>query len=148
MSEEKSVRDIAIGLLARREHSCRELSRKLGARGHASDVVNKVITQLAHEGLQSDQRFTETYLHSRIQKGYGPMRLRQELQERGVDAGLISVCMESLDVDWTDILHSVREKKFGKSMPASFRDKSKEARFLQYRGFSTDQIRRIYNNED
>src|SRR5690606_2652334 len=94
-----AARETAIGLLARREHSRRELKRKLGAKGHPSDLIDQVLEQLAREGLQSDQRFAEAYLHSRIQKGYGPVRLLHELAERGVDAGLAELCMQSLAPD-------------------------------------------------
>jgi len=112
-------------------------------------LISRVINQLAREGLQSDQRFTESYLHSRLQKGYGPVRLKQELRERGIAGELIEESLANLDIDWMDALHSVRVKKFGKSLPSGYREQAKEARFLQYRGFSTDQIRRFYkNNED
>jgi len=107
-----------------------------------------VIEQLISEGLQSDQRFTETYLNSRLQKGYGPVRLRQELGERGIDDNLIDICIDNLAIDWRDVLHSVREKKFGEKLPAGFNEQVKESRFLQYRGFTADQIRQFYKTDN
>jgi len=111
-------------------------------------LINSVIDQLAHEGLQSDQRFTESYLHSRLQKGYGPVRLKQELRERGIAEELIEESIGILDINWMDALHSVREKKFGKALPSGYKEQAREARFLQYRGYSTDLIRRFYNNNE
>jgi len=117
-------------------------------KGYSPSLISIVIEQLISEGLQSDQRFTETYLHSRLQKGYGPLRLRQELSERGIDDRLIDICLDSLDIDWMDILHSVRQKKFGIKLPGRYSEQAKESRFLQYRGFSADQIRQFYKNDN
>lgn len=116
-------------------------------RGIEGELVDAVLEQLTAERLQSDQRFAETYLHSRIQKGYGPVRLEQELYERGIEAQLIQSCLDGLDADWMDVLQSVRQKKFGRNLPAGFNEQAKESRFLQYRGFTTDQIRHLYKNK-
>ncbi len=133
--------------MARREHSRKELRAKLKAREIDSDLADTVLEQLAAEGLQSDQRFAESYLHSRIQKGYGPVRLEQELYERGIAEQLIQSVLDALDTDWMDVLHSVRLKKFGRARPSGFNEQAKESRFLQYRGFTTDQIRHLYKNK-
>ena len=106
-----------------------------------------MLDQLTAERLQSDQRFAETYLHSRVQKGYGPVRLEQELYERGIEAQLIQSSLDGLDADWMDVLQSVRQKKFGRNLPAEFNEQAKDSRFLQYRGFTTDQIRHLYKNK-
>lgn len=97
--------------------------------------------------MQSDQRFTESYLNSRIQKGYGPLRLEQELYERGIDEQLVQTCLAAHDIDWMDVLASVRKKKFRQALPTGFNQQAKESRFLQYRGFTTDQIRHFYKNK-
>lgn len=141
------MRELALGLLARREHSRKELCAKLKLRGIEGELADAVLEQLSAERLQSDQRFAETYLHSRVQKGYGPVRLEQELYERGIGAQLIQSSLEGLDTNWMDILQSVRQKKFGRTLPAGFNEQAKESRFLQYRGFTTDQIRHLYKNK-
>jgi len=117
-------------------------------KGYSPSLISIVIEQLISGGLQSDQRFTETYLNSRLQKGYGPLRLRQELYERGIDDKLVDICIDNLDIDWRDVLHSVRQKKFGEKLPTKFNDQAREARFLQYRGFSADLIRQFYKNDN
>jgi regulatory protein len=123
------------------------LRAKLKAKAIGPAEIEQLIDQLAGEGLQSDQRFTESYLHSRTQRGYGPLRIEQELYERGIDEQLIQSCLAERDADWTEILHSVRQKKFGRAWPTGFNEQAKESRFLQYRGFTTDQIRHLYKNK-
>ena len=75
---------VALELLARREHSRRELARKLAARGFPSDVVSAVLDQLERTGALADARFTDSFVRSRIGKGQGPQRIRAELAQRGI----------------------------------------------------------------
>jgi len=124
------------------------LYAKLKAKGIEPGLIEQLVDRLTSEGLQSDQRFTESYLHSRIQKGYGPARLEQELYERGIDEQLIQSSLHGLDADWKEIINSVRQKKFGRGWPTGFNQQAKESRFLQYRGFTTDQIRHLYKNKN
>ena len=107
-----------------------------------------MLDRLAREGLQSDRRYAESYLDSRARKGYGPARIRLELRERGVADELVEDCLDALAIDWMDILHSVREKKFGAAAPGGYADRARESRFLQHRGFSGEQIRRLYDDDD
>ena len=137
-----------MGYLARREHSRKELGQKLLAKGFNSESIDNVLEQLAREGMQSDQRYIESYLLSRTQKGYGPVRLGMELRERGIDDELINDCIHTLEVDWMDVLQTVRTKKFGRTLPVDYKGQAKESRFLQYRGFTTDQIRQLYKSDD
>jgi regulatory protein len=137
-----------LAFLSRREHSRKELMQKLRARGIDSEIVDNVLEQLAREGLQSDQRYIESYLSSRIHKGYGPVRLGMELRERGIEEDLIEACINDLDIDWMDTLHSVRRKKFGSTLPGDYKEQARESRFLQYRGFTTEQIRRLYKSDE
>ncbi len=134
----------AVGLLARREHSSRELSGKLHSRGYDPAVVESVLTRLVAERLQSDERFTETYLRQRSGKGYGPERIRAELRERGIEDALISAsfrCAEEKgEIDWFELANAAYSKKFGNRPIEDMKDKAKRQRFMQYRGFSHEQI--------
>jgi len=103
---------------------------------------------LAAEGLQSDERFTESYIHHRIDRGYGPLRIRRELQERGVGEDLLEAALDSLETDWHQAAALVREKKFGSAPPSDFKEQSRQSRFLQYRGFSGEQIERLFRTSD
>ena len=107
-----------------------------------------MLDQLAREGLQSDRRYAETYLDSRARKGYGPVRIRQELRERGIEDSLIEASLAASAMDWAALVAAVRDRKFGGARPADFDERARQARCLQYRGFSADQIRRAYDTED
>jgi len=136
----------AIELLARREHSVRELSLKLQQRDFNSALIDEVLGVLQNERLLSDERFAEEYIRARSNKGIGPLRLRQELAERGVSSELSDCFLD--DGDWPQRVVDVRVKKFGSVLPTDFKDRAKQTRFLQYRGFTAEQIRLAINNDD
>ena len=76
------------------------------------------------------------------------MRIKQELRERGVPEGVVEVCLEELDYDWQNFIAGVREKKFGKKPPGDYKEQAKQSRFLQYRGFTGEQINRLFRHSD
>ena len=135
------ARKKAMDLLARREHARAELERKLIAAGFDPDVTAVALQLLADEGLQSDRRFVESFVQSRIRQGKGPVRIYADLGQRGIPMGLIDDVLGQSEEDWFALARQAREKKFGRSHPADFRDKARQMRFLQYRGFEPDQIR-------
>ena len=85
--------------------------------------------------MLSDSRFAESYAYHRAKRGVGPNRLRVELRERGVDDSIIESTLEAADFDWDSIILATWQKKFGQP-PADFREKAKQVRFLEYRGFN------------
>lgn len=101
---------------------------------------------LIHRRLLSDERFTEQYLNSRRQRGYGPLRIRAELRERGVDEGLIEAYLDERDEGWVKCLRQAHNKKYGDTLPRDFKEQARRARFLQYRGFSADLIRCFFQD--
>jgi len=135
-------------LLARREHSIGELERKLSARGLEGEDVHAVIDKLRSEGLQSDERFTEAFVHSRIDRGYGPLRISQELKQRGICNNLISRYLYAEENDWWQRAGKIREKRFGKAIPEDIKDRAKQSRFLQSRGFGGEHIRQLFRAGD
>lgn len=130
-------------MLARREHSRLELSRKLSVRGFDSDEVDRVLAELADEGLLSDSRFAETFARERTAKGYGPRRICQELGDRGIGEHVIERYVDSHAPEWDERIGAVRAKRFGSVVPKAFRERARQARFLEYRGFTAEQIRRV-----
>ena len=98
--------------------------------------------------MQSDHRFTEALVRSRIEKGYGPTWIARELQDKGVGDELIEAALHSGEVDWDTCAARVREKKFGQAQPDNYREQARQSRFLQYRGFTGEQIRGVFNHED
>ncbi len=141
--KQRSLRDIAVGLLARREHSRQELLRKLVLRGCDQIDAESLIVKLAEEGLQSDERFAEVYTHSRKSRGYGPARIQAELKQRGIDDDLAHVCLNALSREWLEIARVQLEKKFGSQSLDSYQARIKPMRHLQNRGFSSDVIRKV-----
>ena len=128
-------------MLARREHSADELKTKLQSRGFDADVTNDVLEDLARRGLQSDERYVTSFITHHAARGQGPVRIRSELKESGVATELVERLLNEADIDWAQAARSVRRKKFGEAPPATFAERAKQSRFLQYRGFSQDQIR-------
>lgn len=131
--------------MERREHSAGELFRKLSVRGYNETDIRNVIDELKEQGLQSDDRFTEVFVHSRTEKGYGPVRIMQDLRKRSIGDNLIRQFIDVNDATWRQQADRVREKRFGHNVPTDYKEKAKQSRFLQYRGFTTDQIRSVIN---
>ena len=129
----------AIKLLARREHSARELRRKLAARGVAGEEAEAAVADVAREGWQSDARYAEMLVRSRIAQGYGPVRIEAELRVAGVPADQARAALEGAGVDWRALAVQAHARKFG-APPASSAERAKQYRFLQGRGFDASQI--------
>lgn len=143
--DERGIRDVALGLLARREHSREELRRKLQVRGFDADEVASLLDDLKAEGLQSDARFTEGYVHARRGRGFGPMRVRMELQERGISEALIDEYLDARAECWRELLHAQYRKRYGDGPPNGYAERARRGRFLQQRGFSAEMIGRLLN---
>lgn len=131
----------ALDLLARREHSRRELERKLEARGFGTDVMGATLDALEQRGLLVAARFGESFVRLRVTRGQGPVRIRAELAERGIDSSAVEELLRSADVDWAEAARSARRKRFGAAPPRDFKERARQARFLEYRGFDSTQIR-------
>lgn len=126
--------------LARREHSRDELCRKMEKFGFDPHVTLDAIEQLRQDGLQSDRRFVEAFVQSRISQGKGPTRIRVDLSQRGIREPMIQEVLGEFDQDWFALARVTRQKKFGFDAPDDFKDKARQMRFLQYRGFEPEQI--------
>ncbi len=132
-----------MNLLARREHAILELRRKLCNKGFEAELVDQALQGLVRDNLLNDERFAEAYVQGRAVRGYGPLRIRSELRERGVVDELIERYVDSADEQWVECTVRARHKRFGGALPQDFQERARQARFLQYRGFTADQIRRV-----
>lgn len=137
-----SVEAAAIRLLAGREHSVAELRGKLCCRFTEGGLVERVLQDLQKRGLLSDQRFTEQFVQQRIRKGFGPLRIRADLLQRGIEGELIDEWLDAVGSDWSERLHVVARQRFGDSSAEDRKEQARRARFLQYRGFPENLIRR------
>jgi len=134
------VRASAIALLARRDFASGELRRKLTHQGYAEEPVAQTIAELVEEGVLNDARYVENYVSYHADRGEGPFRIESELQQFDVAAELIQTALAS-GPDWKARARDVRTRRFGADIPDTWAEKAKQARFLQYRGFTSDQIR-------
>lgn len=128
-------------LLARREHSRVELNRKLSRRGFSPELLGPVLDQLTVERLLDESRFVESFVSTRVRRGQGPVRIGAELRQRGVTEQTGEQGMAAAEVDWVVRARETRSGKFGEALPADRREWARQARFLQYRGFTSEQIR-------
>lgn len=140
-ADDKPVELAAVRLLARREHGTQELKRKLIAKGHDADAVGRVVEKLGAKRLVSDERFVTSFVHHHAKRGQGPVRIRNELRQQGIEADAVELALGSGDMDWEALAADVRRRKFGAARPRSAAERAKQSRFLQYRGFTADQIR-------
>lgn len=141
------IRAAALKFLARREHSAGEITAKLVTRGYHREVVASVVAALAAEKLLSDARFVEEFVASRVRRGSGPVKIREELRGRGVDESTVEAALADHAGSWAETAAGVRRKRFGAALPRDYSERARQARFLQQRGFSTEQIRRAMQDE-
>ena len=132
------IRLAAMNLLARREHSQRELRQKLRRRFPDEQLLEAELQRLAQEGLQCDERFAESFARQRAGRGSGPLRVRQEMRVKGLSDTDITRAFELAELDWFSLAAEVFQKKFGAAPASDMKEKARRARFMQYRGFSSD----------
>jgi len=135
------IRAKAIDILSRREHSRLELRQKLLTKGFPTELIEMVLQQLVQDNLLSEERFIDNFIHSRINKGYGPLRIQQELRQRGIEKEMIQQAIDNNDEKWQQSAIQVRQKRFGTSLPKTPLERQKQSRFLLYRGFTGSHIK-------
>jgi regulatory protein len=135
------VREAALRLLARREHSEQELTAKLADRGYTPEAVATVTAALKDKRLLSDERFVEEFVAARTRRGSGPLKIREELRGRGIAPELVDQALGARKQEWAAGAEAARRKRFGAAPPKDFQERARQARFLQQRGFSLEDIR-------
>jgi regulatory protein len=135
-----SARNQAMNWLARREYAQGELRTRLATRDFAPEAIEAAVAGLVADGLVSDERFAEGFVASRVRNGKGPVRIRMELKQRGVDTDTIHAYLDAAGFDWHSLAREVRGRKFGEGQPKEFKEKARQMRFLEYRGFTGEQI--------
>ena len=138
-----SAKSVAVRLLSRREHSAFEIRDKLHKRDFDEAEIEQAIIELQQGGWLSDERFTEAYIRMRQLKGFGPVRIAMELNERGVKESIVDEYLHPGDKSWRQTLAQQYHKKYKNRSIEDYRDKAKRIRFLQYRGFPLDAIYQV-----
>ena len=140
-ADERTVRVAALALLAGRDFGRVELATRLERRGYPIEVIAAVVEALVAERLLSEERFTGQFVRQRAARGHGPVRIRMELRERGVADADIDEALDASAEDWFAVARDARRRRFGAAGPADWPERARQSRFLQYRGFSAEQIR-------
>jgi regulatory protein len=143
----RTAYDKALGLLARREHSRRELKTKLRQDGYEGEEATAAIDRLGEQHYQDDDRFAEVLLRSRIAQGYGPMRLRMELKTHGLSDARIRELMEAADADWDASAAAQLRRRYGGGGTADPAERARRAQFLLRRGFAAATVRNVTHAE-
>ncbi|WAH51757.1 recombination regulator RecX [Pseudescherichia vulneris] len=146
--------DRAMRILGMRDHSEQEFRRKLTAPvmtktgpepvDATEDDINNVVNWCYENRYLDDARFARQFIASRSRKGYGPARIRQELNQKGIARETAEEAMRESDIDWIEIAREQAQRKYGDPLPAVFAEKVKVQRFLLYRGFLMEDIKELW----
>ena len=158
----KEILHRAINLLSRREHSHKELHQKLLNKDFSSDDILPVLADLCSKDYLSDERFAASLLRMRVDRGFGWLAIKSELNSKGVGATIINELSKNDEIDWYLQAELAYNKRFStpliwcssfeeadsrslkdKTYRLAIKEKAKRMRFLQYRGFTSDQIIRV-----
>ena len=144
----RSLRETAMDYLSRREHATQELSQKLQAKGYETEDIEIALKRLTEDNLLSDSRFTEAFVNQRINRGSGPLKICAELRQKGISDAMIAEFLNEREKKWRESALAVRIKKYGSDVPSDLKEKARQARFLQSRGFSTEHTRYAMRSDD
>ncbi len=134
---------MALGLLARREHSRRELTDKLRARDFGDEAIREALDGLEEQGWLDEDRFIESFVRSRVQRAYGPMKIKAELARRGIDRVRAERALGAMQEEWPAIAEQALSHRFGTTIPATPDDHRRFRSFLLRRGFVAEQVARL-----
>ena len=137
-SQQSKCYEAALKMLMRREHSKLELRQKLNLKDFDDAVINDSISLLVEQKYQSDERFSEAFILMRFNQGKGPIKISMELKSRGISKFDLTL------FNWFELAKDVKYKKFGDSKFIDYKEKSKQKRFLQSRGFGFDEINQAF----
>lgn len=140
LRDPQGARLVALRLLTGRDFASADLRARLEARGFAAQAVRTVLEELTDSGVLNESRFAENYVSWHAGRGQGPLRIEADLRRLGIPEPLIEAALAA-GPDWAALAGRVCRGKFGAQVPASWREKARQMRFLQYRGFSADHIR-------
>jgi len=125
----------ALGLLVRREHSRKELGRKLTEKGVAREDLDLALEKLRRQDFQNDTRFAAALARSRSSSGYGPARIRAELAQHGLSREDIAAALEACETDWDAAARQLAQRRYGGKDLKDPNLRRKAVDFLLRRGF-------------
>lgn len=134
-------------MLARREHSRRELRARLQRGGYDEEEAEAALDRLGDQHYQDDGRFAEMLLRSRAALGYGPLRVRAELASHGLAAAAIDALLHTAEVDWEAGARAALRRRHGGGAGSDWAERGRRAQFLLRRGFPAATVRRVTHAE-
>jgi regulatory protein len=137
-----SLREQALRLLARREYTRTELEARLAAKGASASDLAVVLDELAARGYVSNERYALAFAEHKAGR-YSRRSIASELKYKGVDAADIDAALATAGIDDASALEALWQRRFGRP-PANDREKARQVRFLQARGFSLAAILRLW----
>ena len=146
LDEPKAIRLKIMDFLSRREHSSKEIYQKMSRKVEAKEMLLESIEELQRDGLLSDERFAESYFQSRKRRGFGPLRIKSELIQRGVKENLF-YSLEK-EIDWSSNALDALKKKLNGKVPQETKEILKLKNFLNYRGFEFQDIDKAFSMLD
>ena len=146
LDEPKAIRLKIMDFLSRREHSSKEIYQKMSRKVESKEMLLESIKELEGDGLLSDERFAESYFQSRKRRGFGPLRIKSELIQRGVKENLF-YSLEK-EIDWSSNALDALKKKLNGKMPQETKEILKLKNFLNYRGFEFQDIDKAFSMLD
>jgi regulatory protein len=138
--ELRRARVAGYALLAGRDFSVHEMTERLLRKGYDAEVVAAAVSALVQEGFLREERYAEHFVSQHAGRGRGPVRIRMQLREKGVEGEVIDRALETTETDWVAAAREARRRKFGAAPPGDYRERVRQARFLRYRGFSSEHI--------
>ena len=146
LDEPKAIRLKIMDFLSRREHSSKEIYQKMSRKVESKEMLLESIKELERDGLLSDERFAESYFQSRKRRGFGPLRIKSELIQRGVKENLF-YSLEK-EIDWSSNALVALKKKLNGKVPQETKEILKLKNFLNYRGFEFQDIDKAFSMLD
>jgi regulatory protein len=145
--DSSAARLLALRLLNRRDYCTAELTTRLMERGTGEQTAASVVADLGRERLVDDTRYVEHYVTWHASRGQGPLRIAHELKELGVAGALVEQAVDATSAAWRERCQKLRRRRFSDAPPEEWKERARQARFLQYRGFNADQIRAALGND-
>ncbi len=133
----------AQGMLARREHSRLELEQKLRKKDYQAEEIVQVLDKLLQKDWQSDLRFCQSFIRSRVNKGQGPNKICYDLKQRGVCATIVNEQLQIYKDDWLNLCKNLYQKKYSSTKSTDIKLQARQMRFLSSRGFTQDIIQKV-----
>ena len=143
LDEPKEIRLKIMDFLSRREHSSKEIYQKMSGKVESKEMLLESIEELKQDGLLSDERCAESYFQSRKRRGFGPLRIKSELIQRGIKENLFDSLEK--EIDWSSSAFDALKKKVNGAAPQETKEILKLKNFLNYRGFEFQDIDKAFS---